>query len=52
MCNILVYCEGMDFNVTGIKFMTVFYHGKGCGMLLARVIIIIIIIINNKDWTL
>ena len=24
MCSILVYCEGVDFKVTGIKFMTVF----------------------------
>jgi len=24
VCSILVYCEGVDFKVTGIKFMTVF----------------------------
>jgi len=24
VCNILVYCEGVDFKVTCIKFMTVF----------------------------
>jgi len=34
--NILLYCEGVDFKVTGIKFMTV-YHTRGCGVLLARV---------------
>ena len=24
MCNILVYCEGVDFKATGIEFVTVF----------------------------
>ena len=36
VCNILVYCEGVDFRVNGFKFMAV-YHAKGCWMLLARV---------------
>jgi len=28
VCNILVHCEGVDFKVTGIKFMIVFIRRK------------------------
>jgi len=34
--NILVFCGGVDFIVTGIKFDCV-YYAKGCGMLLTSV---------------
>jgi len=34
--DILVHCEGVDFKVTGVKFMNV-YWAKRRGMLLARV---------------
>ena len=28
VCDILVYCEGVDFKVTGIKFMIVFIRRR------------------------
>jgi len=28
VCNILFHCEGVDFKVTGIKFMIVFIRRK------------------------
>ena len=41
MYNILVQCEGVDFKVTGIKFMIVFIRRKRRRMLLARVATIV-----------